>query len=92
MFLFVAVTLEPLHKFFKVNLMSVKFRSVHTGELGFVADGDAAGSTHAHAIYHYGVEAGYGFDVVGAGDVCDYTHHDWRTNSENYVEIVVLRD
>jgi hypothetical protein len=37
-FLFGAVTFEPLHEFFKVDFVSVKFWAVYAGELCFAVN------------------------------------------------------
>ena len=72
--------------------MGVEFGAVYAYEFGFPADGDAAGSTHAGAVDHDGVERSQGGEVVFLGEEGDEFHHDGGAYRDTEIYFFALDD
>ncbi len=59
------------HCFVKVYQMAVKFRTIHTGKLGFSSHCQATATAHSGAINDDGVHAHHSFDAVLFGGEAD---------------------
>ena len=67
-FLF-AISLQTEHQFVEIDLMAIKFRTVHAGKLGFAPYADAASAAHAGTVDHNGIQADHRGYIVGFGDI-----------------------
>jgi len=72
----------------KIHQVSVKFGTIHAGELDFVAHLHATAAAHAGAIDHDGVEADRGTDAIGLGQVCNRPHHEKRSDCQNVIKML----
>jgi len=85
---FAVIHFLAVDQFLEVHLMAVKFRPVHADEFRFPRDGRAAAAAHTGSIHHDGVQADDRADIVGPGDVRYGTHHDHRTDADNFINLL----
>ena len=93
--LFLLGTLECAHAlehFVPVNECSVELGTVDAHELSLAADGQSASSAHTSAVYHDGVQAHVGRDVVLLSEQTRELHHYWRADGEGAVDVSLLLD
>ena len=74
------------------HLVAVELRAVHADELRLSAHGDAAGTTHARAVHHDGVQRYVGRNVVFLGQQAAEFHHDGGADGETFVHLLALDD
>ena len=87
-FLHVVVHCLTFHREGEIDLCAVEFGTIHAGELGLAADTHAAGTAHAGAVHHQGVERNGARDVELLGHLGDETHHDHRADGDDFVVAV----
>ena len=70
--------------------MGIELGTIDADELGLAVHGDAARAAHTRSIYHDGVEAGFGGDIVFPGRERDELHHDRRTDGDTLIHFLTL--
>ena len=93
--LFRLVFLEPAqpgNDFIKINLVGVKFRTVHTRETGLPAHRHTASAAHSRAVHHQGIQAGNSRYVILPGQLLAELHHNGRTYRHTQIYFLPLDD
>ena len=75
-------------KFVEIHQVAVEIRAVHAGELHFAAHGDAAGSAHAGAIHHDGIQADDGRNAERPGGFAAGLHHGNRPDGDHFADVL----
>ena len=70
--------------------MAVELGTIDADEAGLATDGDAAGTAHASAIDHDGVERNIRGDAIFLGQQTAEFHHDSRTDGKDLVHTLAL--
>ena len=90
--LFLFKSAHTLEHLVEIDLMTVEFGAVHTDKACLSAHGDAAGTTHARAVYHDGIQGHISRDTVFLSEQAAEFHHDRRADGETFVHLFTLDD
>ena len=83
---------HALEHLVKVNLVTVKLRTVHADKLCLSADSDAACATHTRSVDHDSVERNVSRNIIFLSKEAAELHHDSRTNGKALVHLLALDD
>ena len=78
------------HERVKINLMSIKFRSVHTDELRLSSDRNTASAAHSGPVHHNRIQRGDCRDLVFLRQGRDEFHHDGRTDRDAQIHLFTV--
>src|SRR5699024_1589638 len=74
-----------LHALIKVNLESVKVRTIHTGKLRLSANRNTASAAHSCTVDHDRVQGNHGVKIQWTGYIYNILHHDQRTDGDTLI-------
>src|SRR5208282_3901468 len=80
----------PLHQLVEVHLVRVKIRPIHTGELHFAANRNAAAAAHTSPVHHDWIETDEGLQLTRTGDFRARLHHHRRPDCNHLVHVRML--
>ncbi len=83
-------TLLPQGQLFEIHQVAVEIGAIHAGEFHGAAHGYAAGTAHAGAIHHDGIQTDDGGDAQRAGDLAAGAHHGDRPDGYYFAGVLFL--